>query len=260
MKWEWKPTNEEIAESVFIFEPPVTASLPISFRTERYVFNGVSFSQADRLEITKGKDVEEAFRVTYRHLWDCCVFQIKFPEHRFPNRFRVSAFSASGDELPNEKEFAEEGLDILPETQNLFLKLEHPLPGVKYQINWQLPEGNESIFSQAEQGFVDEVTRRALGLRVLHGTSNPPVANALADARAQLISLAQGRPNDSIQVVLYIYDRQQAGLVCVSTLDANTVETNWRKYFFKPGRGVVGTAFRKRACVIYTSVISGRLS
>jgi hypothetical protein len=247
--WKWIPTNKEMAESTLVFDPPLT-TVPITFRTERYVFNGVAFSQADRIEFTGGKDVEEEFRVSYRHLWDACVFQIRFPEHRFPNRFRVSAFSRNGDELMDERDFMEKGLDLLPETQNLFLRIEHPLPGIKYQINWQLPEGNSSLFSDVEQGFVDEVTRRLLGLRAVNQRPTE-LSNALRDARRRLVNLAQGSQTESIQVALYVYDRQKAGLVCVSTLDADLIEANWTKYFFKPGRGVVGTAFRKRASVVY---------
>jgi len=248
--WKWTPTNDEVAQSTFIFDPPITQSNPISFRTERYIFNGVSFNQADRLETTNGKSVEEEFRVGYRNAWDACVFQIKFPEHRFPNRFRVSAFSASGEELADEREFAEKRMDALPETQNLIMKIERPLPDVKYQINWELPEGTHLLFSEAEQGFVDEVTRRIIGLRSLK-QSNEALSPALAEARDRLVNLTQGRPTDSIQLAAYVYDRQKAGLVCVSTFNAEKIEANWEKYFFKPGRGVVGTAFRKRTCVVY---------
>lgn len=248
--WKWNPTNSDIAESTFIFDPPIGGTHPISFRTDRYVFNGVSFSQADRLEMTNGKEVEEAFRVTYRHLWESCSFHINFPEHRFPNNFRVSVWGPNGEEFAEEQKFAENALDRFPETQDLFLRLERPLPGIRYQIHWQLPEENKSLFSQAEQGFVDEVTRRILGLRILNFPSKQ-LTRALADARAQLISVMRGKANEQIQVVLYVYDRQKAGLVCTATLDANNVEANWDKYFFKPGRGVVGTAFRKRGCVLY---------
>jgi predicted nucleotide-binding protein len=248
--WKWNPTNDDVAESKFIFDPPI-GNNPISFRTERYVFNGVSFSQADRLEMTNGKEAEEAFRVTYRHLWESCSFHIKFPEHRFPNLFRVSVYGLNGEEFVEEQKFAENALDRFPETQDLFLKLEYPLPGIRYQIHWQLPEGNTSLFSQAEQGFVDEVTRRILGLRILN-VGSKEVTHALADARALLTMVMRANSDEPIQVALYIYDRQKAGLVCAATLDADNVETNWDKYFFKPGRGVVGSAFRKRGCALYS--------
>jgi hypothetical protein len=250
VEWKWQQTNDEEARSVLVFEPPLTQSRSISFRTDRYVFNGVAFTQADRLEITGGKSSEEEIRAVYRHAWDICVFQIKFPEHRFPKTFQVAAFRLNGEALIPESELIARDLDILPETQNALLKIPTPLPDVRYRISWQLPEGNSSIFSSVEQGFIDEVTRRLLGLRVLQAAV-PAVSDALSEARIKFISAAGAKPKEDIQVSLYVYDRQRAGLVCTATEGAPLVEQNWARFFFKPGRGVVGTAFRQRASTIY---------
>jgi hypothetical protein len=77
------------------------------------------------------------------------------------------------------------------------------------------------------------------------------MTEALADAKAKFTAVAKAKPSEAIQVALYVYDRQRAGLVCTATLDAPLIETYWSKFFFKPGRGVVGTAFRERTCVLY---------
>ena len=189
-------------------------------------------------------------RAVYRHLWETCALQVKFPEHRFPNQFRVAAYGPNGEILSNESEFINRDWNPLAETQNAFLTIQTPLPSVNYKICWALPEGHYPLFSETEQGFVDEVTRRTLGLRVLLRPSTA-MTEALTDAKAKFTAVAKAKPSEAIQVALYVYDRQRAGLACVATLDAPLIEANWSKFFFKPGRGVVGTAFRERTCIPY---------
>lgn len=245
VEWRWERADGEALQGSFVFDPPVTADRPASFSTERYVFNGVAFTQSERLEDTAGKETREELRVSFRHIWDQLFFQVKFPEHRFPKQFRLIALDQQRNELVDESEFARQHLNILFESQNLVLALPQPLPGIRYTISWELPESASSQLADTEQGFVDEVTRRLLGLRM--GVTAPAaLTNALVSCRKRILGLA-GAPLEPLSLALYVYDRQKSGLVCVCTADASAVEQNWEKYFFKPGRGVVGTSFRRRS-------------
>src|SRR5262249_48097869 len=156
--WEWRRLDATRAEGAFIFDPPIGKVQPVSFRTERHVFNGVTFTRAERLDATNNKDTEESARFSLRHVYDAGSLQITLPETRFPSRFRITAWEkgqpadhgGSGRSAQNapeglrrndrESAFAGEGLTAWPETRNVTLTLPKPLPGVTYEINWELPD------------------------------------------------------------------------------------------------------------------------
>ncbi len=269
VRWEWRVAEETRAEGVFIFDPPLGKTQPISFRTERHVFNGFSFTRAERLELTNGKDAEESTRFSVRHVYDAVSLQITFPETRFPARFRVTAWekdrpddlSGSG-RIPQsvaelfrrddrESAFAGECLTAWPETRNVTLTLAKALPGVFYEINWELPEEAPPQFTTAQLGFTEEMGRRLLGLRSVPVRVDA-VTEALQTVRERIVDLMGGQRDDALCVVLYVYDRQKAGLACVATLNADRMEANWRNHLYKPGRHIVGMAFRNRAISTYT--------
>jgi hypothetical protein len=250
VRWEWRVQDATRAEGAFIFNPPVGKAQPVSFRTERHVFNGVTFTRTERLDATNGKDAEESARFALRHVYDAVSLQITFPETRFPARFRVTAWE-KGQPADRESAFANEGLTAWPETRNVTLTLPKPLPGVKYEINWELPDEAPPQFTTSQLGFTEEMSRRLLGLRVVPVRVDS-VTHALRAVREQIVKLINGQDEDGLFVALYVYDRQKAGLSCVATLNADRMEANWQNHLYKPGRHIVGIAFRNRAINAYT--------
>src|ERR1700694_1413537 len=72
VNWEWRKKEETEAEGAFVFHPSLGRSVPVSYKTERHVFNGFAFSRSERLETTKGTDPDEHARVFLRHIYDSC--------------------------------------------------------------------------------------------------------------------------------------------------------------------------------------------
>lgn len=100
-----------------------------------------------------------------------------------------------------------------------------------------------------QSGFVDEMTRRLLGLRIVDRLHVANVREALAAVRSAVLGPVGSE--EKIEVTLYVYDRQKSALVCVASVDAGEIEKSWASFSFKPGRGIVGFAFRERSTIPY---------
>lgn len=244
--WDTKESGDQVGR--FVFDPPLEKR-SISFVTERFIFNGVSFTKAERMQATDGQEVDEELSGTYKNIWTECIFALKFPEHRFPRTFALSVYKPDGRAFQEEKEFMARLFKAWPEIQTLTFAISGPIVGVKYAVRWTLPDDASSQLTSPETGFVDEVTRRLLGIRLGGG---PPqgLLQCLASLRKDVAG-AMSKSDLVLSAVLYVYDRQKSGMTCVASLDAPEVEANWQAFFFKPNRGVVGRAFRRRDVEIF---------
>jgi Predicted nucleotide-binding protein containing TIR-like domain len=252
VSWTWSAgkQDEERREGEAIFSPPLTKGHPVSYNRERYIINAISFTQRERLDVTNQVEREEAMRVTFRQLYDNYVFQLVFPDKRFPKRFRLEALSAGNKRDDDESAFAERQVTELPGTRTLLFNLPNPLPGYLYVINWELPEdAAEAQFNTIQAGFVEEMSRRLLALRTVTRSHMQAVRTALSLARSRITTPAGDL--DDIEVTLFVYDRQKSWLACVASLNADNVEAHWQECGFKPGRGIVGHAFRQREVTPY---------
>jgi len=240
-----EPENHENRLGVYVFTPALTNGRPVSFKAERNVLNAISFARQD-----DSTQFEESIRISFRHLYDACMFHLSFPPRHFPKRFRIAAYRQPKIRDEQESAFVENQVDIFPETANLILNIPTPFPGFVYELNWELPtEESELRFTPIQLGFVEEMTRRLGGLRIVSGSHAQGARKALSGLREKILgSMAAG---ENIELTLYSYDRQKSGLICVASVDADEVERAWANYLFKPGRGVVGFAFRKRQIVPY---------
>jgi hypothetical protein len=194
--------QQRTPEGRFVFDPPIK-SKPVSFTTERYVFNGVAFTQLERLHATEGKETHEELRGSYRNLWEECMFSLKFPEHRFPKTFKVNVYDQDGNALDQERNFVLRKFKAWPEIQTLSFTISEPLPDVEYSIRWDLPEDASSQLSGTESGFIGEVTRRLLGLR--SGCAHPELLREFLEAsRRHLSALISSSPELPFSVSLYV--------------------------------------------------------
>jgi hypothetical protein len=252
VSWTWLPqeSNEESREGVAVFAPPLAKGHPVSYNRERYILNAFSFTQRERLDVTNQMEREESLRQTFRHLYDSYVSQLVFPDKRFPQRFRLEAFSAANKRDDDESAFAERQVTELQGTRTLLFNLPNPLPGYRYVINWELPEdAGDAQFNEIQAGFVEEMSRRLLALRTVNHSHMQAVRTAMSLARDRVTSPAKDL--DGIEVTLFVYDRQKSWLACVGSLNADIVEAHWQDCVFKPGRGIVGHAFRQRDVTPY---------
>jgi cell wall-associated NlpC family hydrolase len=242
--WQWANTDTQadIREGKTLYAPPLQKGRPISYKRERRMFNAVSFTQAERLEITGQQDRDEKVDMTFRHIVDEYRLLITFPERRFPQKLAMSVFDARGNRDAIESDYATNCLSPMPETRTAMLVIGKPLPGYRYSMRWDLPAETAAEFSAVQAGFIEEMTKRLLALRGVSTDHFASVKNALAVARSRVQSRAG---QEAFHTVMYVYDRPRGGLACAATLDADPVEDNWQKYLFKPGRGIAGYAFRQ---------------
>ena len=129
-------------------------------------------------------------------------------------------------------------------TKTLLLNVPQSLSVYKYTVTWKLPEEQADSFTKVQSGFLEEMTRRLLGLRTVNKAHTQAVREALSNTRKRL--LPEETAPETIEASLFVYDRQWSSLVCVASLDSEIIEKQWTSYMFKPGRGVVGAAFRRR--------------
>ncbi len=244
LTWKDAKAHDETWEGSMNFLPPLTKNHPVTIKRERYMANGVSFTQRERMDVTNQLESEEEISVSFGQLYKEYLYQLVFPDGRFPRRFRLDV-SLNNVRDDRESSFAERYLTELPATNTLLLDLPQPLPGYIYAVKWELPEEQmDGQFTRVQSGFVEEMTRRLLGLRTVNQTHTQAVRDALLQTRKRLLP---GEPAaEVVEVSLYVYDRQLSSLVCVASLDAEIIEKQWTSYQFKPGRGVVGWAFRQR--------------
>jgi hypothetical protein len=95
------------------------------------------------------------------------------------------------------------------------------------------------------------MAQRLLALRTVNKCHTDAARHALSIARQRAWTLANSQ--EKIETCLYVYGRQASGCTCVASLDADIVEKQWKSYLFKPGRGIVGYAFRQRQTVPYVA-------
>lgn len=255
LTWVWREPKKYDAEKrdgFAIFTPPLKSGHPVSFKRERYIINAISFTQRERLDVTRQTKREESIRIGFLHVFGDYVYQLVFPERRFPSRFRMTALTLDDKRDDEESAFAERQITELPATRTLLFNLPNPLPGYRYELNWELPEDDgETLFNSVEKGFVEEMAQRLLALRTVNKCHTDAARHALSIARQRAWTLANSQ--EKIEACLYVYDRQASGLTCVASLDADIVEKQWKSYLFKPGRGIVGYAFRQRQTVPYVA-------
>ncbi len=253
IRWKWSDTkpNQDERQGLLIFEPALVKGKPISYQRERTVISGIAFTELQRLEVTAQQEREESIRVAFSQIHDHYVYQLVFPEARFPKKgFRVTASDPNRKRDDQESAFAERQVTEFSATRTFNFNLPNPLPGYTYEINWELPrDKSESPFNAVESGFIEEMTRRLLALRTVDQSHSIAAHRALATSRERTQHLA-GTDGD-FEVTLYVYDRQKSALVCVASLDADIVEKDWEAYRFKPGRGIAGFAFRQLEVVSY---------
>ncbi len=231
-----------------VFSPPLMKGRPVSYKRERTVLSGIALTELQRRDVTGESD--ESIKVMFSHIYDSYVYQLLFPEGRFPAGFRLTTFGPDGKRDDQETEFAKRQMTEFSATRILSFNLANPLPGYTYQINWDVPKDrSESPFNAVESGFVEEMTRRLLALRTVDRSHSITARRALSIACECALRMAGA--SEDLEVTLYVYDRQKSALVCVASLGAEAVEKNWEAYAFTPGRGIAGHAFRQLEVVSY---------
>jgi hypothetical protein len=219
--------------------------------------NTYCFNQQERLDTSKQKKNTENFAYTFTHLVDTACFQIVFPEGRMPKEFTLSVFDHRADrgEKPDdrEREFARRGFSYSLEARTAILSLDHPLPGYKYKIEWNLPENEirELNLNAKDAGLAEARIKALLKSRddLAEDTSRRPVWQALNEFRGELAHTHAFKGLDAdreLEISLFSYDENQHGLVCVCAWANQNPDSHLWKWVIPPGQTVNGRAYRRR--------------
>jgi 3',5'-cyclic AMP phosphodiesterase CpdA len=254
IEWEWSgpPAGAE-RKGRTTLKPPL-GKAPLTFSRRGTTFNAIHFNQKDRLDATDQKVSEEWTTLNTIHVYDAAVLQVSFPPTAFPSDFRLEVTCPDG-KTPDfqEEEFLRPRLTRFSSTSSVILVLPQPLPEYSYRIVWDLPadEIEELNLSAVERGLAVDIGQRLLDLREPGSPHRTQVEQSLLNLRKQILSGPTYRSavkDDRLEVELFVYSAQVGGLVCAATLSDHGRDLS--SWVVKPGRFVVGQAFRRRAEVL----------
>jgi len=254
IEWKWDgPPTDGNRRGRTTLDPPLGKD-PLTFSRHGTTFNAIHFNQKDRLDSTDQKDKEEWTYMNTRHIYDIAVLQVNFPRDSFPKDFRVEV--TRPDEKTRdyqEEEFLRHRLTRFPSTSSVVLTLPKPIPDCSYRIRWDLPanDNEELNLDAVDQGLAANIVRKLLSLREPESPLREPVQKALAHLRDTILSVpTYSSPvgDDQLELELFAYDAQAGGLVFVAILSEHINQLP--SCVIKPGRYVVGQAFRRREEVV----------
>jgi len=245
------------------FKPPLDKN-PITFTRRGTVFNAIQFNQRDRLDTTEGESSEESAQAQTRHAIEQLFLQISFPEGLFPTDFRLEVTNGEGTRDVQEEDFARPYLTQVASSRTVQFILEKPQPNFVYRIVWDLlkDEIEELGLTDEDSGFADEIIKHLLEVRKPGNARQAQVNQALADLKQEILSApAFHSPigDVDLDVELFAYDVNVRGLVCVTTTGVGDADfqRHMAEWVIKPGKFVVGQAFRRREEVLYINVGGG---
>lgn len=257
IEWDWSgpPVGAE-RKGITTLNPPL-GKTPLTFSRHGTTFNAIHFNQRDRLDATDQKVKEEWINMSTRHVYDAALLQVSFPAAAFPADFRLEVTRPDGTRDSQEEEFVRPRLTRFPSTRSALLVLPTPLPDYSYKIVWDLPpdEMEELNLSAPEKGFAADVVKKLLALRKPACPHWARVEQALLTLRKEILSVptyCSPLKDDQLEVELFVYDAQVGGLVCATTLSDHGKDLS--SWIIKPGRFVVGQAFRRREEVVLVNL------
>jgi 3',5'-cyclic AMP phosphodiesterase CpdA len=260
MEWEWDgPAVDGKRAGHTRIDPPLGPT-PITFSRKGTTFNAIHFNRRDRLDATNQHDKGEWVYMATRHLYDSAILQVNFPPASFPSDFRVEVRQEDDKTRDfQEEEYLRSRLTRFPNINSVVLAFETPIPKYSYRIKWDLPadDTDELGLSAADLGLASVISDRLLSLSA-DIKRQTAVMQAMAHLRETILAVpayAATERDDSqeeLEIELFAYDPKRGGLVFVATLPDRSAAV--AQYVIKPGRFVVGQAFRRREEVVLINV------
>jgi 3',5'-cyclic AMP phosphodiesterase CpdA len=258
-KWDGPPRGNE-RDGTTTLSPPLGKN-PLTFSRRGITFNAIHFNQRDRLDTTDKKFKSEWTTMSTSNLYDSAVLQVSFPPSAFPSDFRVEVHRPDNKTRDyQEEEFLHARLTKFPSSCSVILVLPRPLPDYYYRIVWELPENDlaELNLSAQEKGLAIEIVQRLLELRKPDSNHIASVEDAMSKLRQEILAVpayASKTKDDQLEVELCVYDENKGGLVCAASLSSHPGHRQaLQDWIVKPGRYVVGQAFRRREGVLLVNV------
>ncbi len=257
IEWNWLGSAVKFQrEGHTTFDPPL-GKIPITFSRRGTTFNAIHFNQRDRLDTTDQKTREEWAEMWTRHAYDEVLFQLGFPPDRFPDDFRLEVTRPDGNRDFQEEDWIRPRLTRLANTCTVTLAMQEPIPEYSYKIVWDLPadDAEELNLSAAARGFAARMVEQLLKLREPQDPHQAAVDRCLTGLRQEILSApAFASPGDpgELEIELMVYDKRVGGLVCAASL--SEYRDALAKWVVKPGKFVVGQAFRRREDLVFINL------
>jgi hypothetical protein len=253
IEWQWDGPAEGAKRKGFTTLDPPLGTMPITFSRHGTTFNAIHFNQRDRLDATNQQEKSEWTDMNTRHIYDSAIFQVSFPAKSFPSDFRVEVRRPDGARDYQEENFLRQRLTRFPSTCSAILVLPKPLPDYSYRVVWDLPptDVEELNLSAQDKGLAATILQRLLSLRTADSPLRAAVQQKLSNLRNAILSepiYQSPVHDDQLEVELFAYDEQLGGLVFTATLSDHGDKL--LSCVIKPGRYVIGQAFRRRAEVL----------
>ncbi len=263
-KWDDPPSVRPRRRGTTLFDPPLGKS-PLTFNRKGTIFNAVHFNQRDRLDATEGKDAGESASARIKECYDNFVLHVSFPENRFPQKFQLHVVDQDERRDHREEEFASERLVEFDESRSIVLAISKPLPGYNYKLSWDLPktETEEIALDAANEGMAQEIISRLVALANKKSPHHDKVQQCLSILHQEILEAEVFRSttgDDRLEITLYCYDEAKSGLVCCAARGDYASDSKIWTWIIKPGRTIIGQAYRRRAavsCVLLPTVRSG---
>ena len=275
IKWVWK--SEVYApkrEAQLVFEPPLAKGRPVTFEAQRKAYNLFHFYQRDREDATDGRWGQEFLELNIQNVYDLFVVTAKFPEGHWPQSFQRAAHNRR--KCPNEKhDFDRCAYDPL-ETERfslhfsklkdagkdagtIIISLDRPLPGFTYWVYWNLPEEEASQLNAFDANEADAFEKELLRMRERKGTQYAAAQRWFDEMRKSIIKTEMWsslRGFDDMEILLYAYDRERRGLVCVAaSLQGRQAGGRLWAEVIKPGTTIVGASYRRKEAMLYCPTV-----
>lgn len=288
VKWDWeRKTEARLAadagserKAKVIFSPALTKTSSISYEQRKKAYNLFHFNKQDREDATNGKSQQEQINFTFQNSFDLYVLTVLFPEDKyFPYKFyrevHAPGCSPEGHDAkcvrdPLEEEYFNKRFSKFKDSRTFITSVEKPLPGYTYIIKWDLKFENDAAESVEQGGGGDDVDLGKAGefvskLLLLREKDNPfqsPVQNWLKGLRQSIIKSKFWRDldgTDELEIFLYVYNRETAdyekrGMVCVASTIPDIVNSTESEEIIKPGKTLIGAAYRRREPMIYSPI------
>lgn len=259
ISWEWTsdPNKAEKRRHALVtFNPKLTKDDRISFNRFSKVFNLFQFNQQDKLAVSNGQSNSEEYANTILNVFDVLTVQLQFPKSKFPDEVSYQAIDPNGRPDPFEREYFARHVSKFEKTSSIVFTLEKPLPGYKYVINWQLPEleADELKLSGTNKASADQLVTNLLNVRTASSPHRQSLHDWIEGLRMSVTSSQVWKQlggNDDLEISFYVYDQSQRGLVCIAASAAASQFETPSKDVIKPGKTLIGEAFRRRGPAFY---------
>jgi len=255
--WKWiDPPGKPERKGQTLFDPPLHRT-PLTFTRRGTTFNAIHFNQRDRLDSTDQKSSEENLTMRTQQAYEELLLQVRFPTTAFPSDFRLQVTDENDRRDYPEEQFTRSGLTRFAGLRTALLRLDSPLPGYHYRVVWDLPRDDveELNLSASDAGLAAKIISALLDLRKPGNSRAAQVDQSLAHLEKDILSAktyASPTGEDQLETVVFAYDEGARGLV--SAAARGNVRKDLMTRVIKPGKTIVGQAFRRRAEVVFINV------